>query len=49
LNNQEDQTWSRIDRFLISPEWEELFPEVTEEIAKTSIKSLSFVIGLWGA
>jgi exonuclease III len=29
-NNQEDQTWSRIDRFLISPEWEELFPEVTQ-------------------
>jgi hypothetical protein len=30
LNNQEDQTWSRIDRFLISPECEELFPEVTQ-------------------
>jgi hypothetical protein len=28
-NNQEDQTWSRIDRFLISPKWEEYFPEVT--------------------
>jgi hypothetical protein len=29
-NNQEDQTWSRIDRFLIYPEWEELFPKVTQ-------------------
>jgi hypothetical protein len=29
-NNQEDQTWFRIDRFLISSKWEELFPEVTQ-------------------
>jgi hypothetical protein len=28
-NNQEDQTLSRIDRFLISPEWEERYSEVT--------------------
>jgi hypothetical protein len=28
-NNQEDQTWSRIDR-LISPGWEEFFPEMTQ-------------------
>jgi hypothetical protein len=47
-NNQEDQTWSRIDRFLISLEWEEHFLEVTNEIAKTSIRSLSFAVGLWG-
>jgi hypothetical protein len=25
-NNQEGHIWSRIDRFLLSPEWEELFP-----------------------
>jgi hypothetical protein len=25
-NNQEDQRWSRIDRFIVSPEWEESFP-----------------------
>jgi len=29
-NNQENQTWSRIDRFLISPEWVEHFLEVTQ-------------------
>jgi len=27
---QEDQIWYRIERFLISPEWEELFHEVTQ-------------------
>jgi hypothetical protein len=29
-NNQEDQIWSRIDRFLVSLEWEERFPAVTQ-------------------
>jgi hypothetical protein len=29
-NNQEDQTWSRIDKFLIFPEWEDCFLEVTQ-------------------
>jgi len=29
-NNQEEETWSRINRFLISLEWEERFPEVTQ-------------------
>jgi hypothetical protein len=28
-NNQEEQIWSRIDRFLLSPEWEVHYPEVT--------------------
>jgi hypothetical protein len=28
LNNQDIKAWSRIDRFLLSPEWEEYFPEV---------------------
>jgi endonuclease/exonuclease/phosphatase family metal-dependent hydrolase len=30
-NNQEDHIWSRIDRFLVSPEWEERFPEVSQK------------------
>jgi hypothetical protein len=30
-NNQEDQIWSRIDRFLVSLEWEENFPEATQK------------------
>jgi hypothetical protein len=29
-NNQEDQIWSRIDRFLVSPKWEERFPDVSQ-------------------
>jgi hypothetical protein len=29
-NNQEDQIWFRIDRFLVSSEWEERFPEVSQ-------------------
>jgi hypothetical protein len=29
-NNQEDQIWSRIDMFLVSPEWEERFPNVSQ-------------------
>jgi len=30
-NNQEDQIWSRIDKFLVSPEWEKRFPEVIQK------------------
>jgi len=29
-NGQEDHIWSRIDRFLISSEWEERFPDVSQ-------------------
>jgi hypothetical protein len=36
-NNQENQTWSRIDRLLISPEWVKHFLEVIEELGKTFV------------
>jgi endonuclease/exonuclease/phosphatase family metal-dependent hydrolase len=29
-NSQEDQVWSKIARFLLSPKWEEHFTEVTQ-------------------
>jgi len=29
-NNQEDQIWSKINRFLVSSEWEERFPDVSQ-------------------
>jgi endonuclease/exonuclease/phosphatase family metal-dependent hydrolase len=47
-NNQEDQIWSRIDRFLVSPEWEERFPDVSQRrLTRLLSDSFSFVIGLW--
>jgi hypothetical protein len=30
LNNQENEIWSRIDRFLFSPDWEDHYPEVAQ-------------------
>jgi hypothetical protein len=29
-NNQEDEIWSRIDRFLLSLSWEDYYPEVVQ-------------------
>ena len=29
-NNHDSQSWSRIDRFLLSPEWEEQFLDVSQ-------------------
>jgi hypothetical protein len=29
-NNQEDEIWSRIDRFLLAPSWEDYYPEVVQ-------------------
>jgi exonuclease III len=29
-NNQEEEIWSRIDRFLLSPSWEDHYPEVVQ-------------------
>jgi hypothetical protein len=29
-NNQEDKIWSRIDRFLLLPSWEDHYPEVVQ-------------------
>jgi endonuclease/exonuclease/phosphatase family metal-dependent hydrolase len=29
-NNQEDEIWSRIDRFLFSSDWEDHYPAVTQ-------------------
>ena len=30
-NDQEDESWSRIDRFLISPSWEDHYPAVLQK------------------
>jgi hypothetical protein len=29
-NNQENEIWSRVDRFLFSPDWEDNYPEVAQ-------------------
>jgi hypothetical protein len=29
-NNRDDHCWSRIDKFLFTPDWEELFPYVVQ-------------------
>lgn len=43
LNNLDPFSWSRIDKFLVSSNWEALFSKVSqEELAKAMLKSLPY-------
>jgi hypothetical protein len=53
-NNRDSQSWSRINRFLLSLNWEEQFPDVSQrrlynplESFSFVLESFSFVVGLW--
>jgi endonuclease/exonuclease/phosphatase family metal-dependent hydrolase len=30
-NNREQSPWSRIDKFLVSPDWEDQFPDLVQK------------------
>ena len=43
-NNRDPSVWSRIDKFLLSPNWESHFPDASKKLLlKSFIGLLSFI------